>query len=415
MTVMQARGESETVSPTSPASQLQEILGVSGTVRADDFSKNKSFSDQSGYVVGSVWLTATPQEFWGIKTYFDGRAQAQDLTRNSSSSWEVREGYAQMTFGQLDLRVGRQITVWGRADKVNPTDSWSTRDFKLLAPNDDDQELGVAAVQAAWNAGPYRIIGLWQPEWRYPVLPIPPLPPGVSTQNVAPVDPAQQAGLKLDHSGDGMDWSVSYSHSIDRTPDFMLLPRGPQALPLGLIYRTVNVIGADAAVPVGQFGLRGEVAYSRASDQDDSDPLMKKPNVFAVLGVERTLVGELNINAQYLYRRTFDFVPLSSFSDPTTRLLAEQVDLLSNQLASDMQGASLRINYKAWNETLESEIAGVVWFKKGDSVIRPKVTYAFSDHVKGIVGGELYHGPPDSFFGRLSPTSTAYAEVQYGF
>jgi hypothetical protein len=415
MTVMQARADSDTVSPTPPASQLQEILGLSGTVRADDFSKDKSFSDESGYLVGSVWLTATPQEFWGIKTYFDGRAQAQDLTRNSGSTWEVREGYAQMTFGQLDLRVGRQITVWGRADKVNPTDSWSTRDYKLLAPNDDDQELGVAAVQATWNAGPYRIIGLWQPEWRYPVLPIPPLPPGVSTQNVAPVDSTQQTGLKLDHSGDGVDWSVSYSHSIDRTPDFMFLPGGPQALPLGLIYRPVNVIGADAAVPVGQFGLRGEVAYSRADDQNDSHPLMKKPNVFAVLGVERTFVGELNINAQYLYRRTLDFVPLSSFSDPTTRLLAEQVDLLSNQLASDMQGASLRINYKAWNETLESEVAGVIWFKKGDSAIRPKVTYAFSDHIKGIVGGELYHGPTDSFFGRLSPTSTAYAEVQYGF
>jgi hypothetical protein len=416
MTVMQARGQSDTVSPTPPASQLQEILGLSGTVRADDFSKDKSFSDESGYVVGSVWLTATPpQEFWGIKTYFDGRAQAQDLTRNSGSTWEVREGYAQMTFGQLDLRVGRQITVWGRADKVNPTDSWSTRDYKLLAPNDDDQELGVASLQATWNAGPYRIIGLWQPEWRFPVLPIPPLPPGVSTQNVAPVDPAQQGGLKLDHSGDGVDWSVSYSHSIDRAPDFMLLPGGPHALPLGLIYRPVTVIGADAAVPVGQFGLRGEVAYSRAQDQHDSDPLTKKPSVFAVLGVERTFVGELNINAQYLYRRTFDFVPSSSFSDPTTRLLAEQVDLLSNQLASDMQGASLRINYKAWNETLESEVAGVIWFKKGDSAIRPKVTYAFSDHIKGIVGGELYHGPTDSFFGRLGPTSTAYAEVQYGF
>ena len=64
---------------------------------------------------------------------------------------------------------------------------------------------------------------------------------------------------------------------------------------------------------------------------------------------------------------------------------------------------------------MESEIAGVIWFKKGDSAIRPKVTYAFSDHIKGIVGGELYHGSPDSFFGRLSPTSTAYAEVQYGF
>jgi hypothetical protein len=415
MTVMQARGESDPVSPTSPAAQLQELLGLSGSLRADDFSKDKSFSDVSGYAVGSVWVTASPQEFWGIKSYFDGRVQAQDLTRNADSSWEVREGYAQMTFGQLDVRVGRQITVWGRADKVNPTDSWSTRDYKLLAPNDDDQELGVAAVQATWNAGPYRIIGLWQPEWRFPGLPIPPLPPGVSTQNVAPVDPAQQGGIKLDHSGNGVDWSVSYSHSIDRTPDFLMLPGGPQTLPLGLLYRPESVIGADAAVPVGQYGLRGEVAYSRADDQDDSNPLTKKPNIFAVLGIERTFVGELNVNAQYLYRRTLEFMPLSSFSDPTTRLLAEQVDLLSNQLASDMQGASLRVNYKAWNETLESEIAGVVWFKKGDSAIRPKVTYAFSDHVKGIVGGELYHGPPESFFGRLNPTSTAYAEVQYGF
>src|SRR5260370_42182710 len=111
----------------------------------------------------------------------------------------------------------------------------------------------------------------------------------------------------------------------------MLLPGGPHALPLGLIYRPVTVIGADAAVPVGQSGLGGEVAYSRAKDQDDSDPLTKKPSVFAVLGVERTFVGELNINAQYLYRRTVDFVPPSSFSDPTTRLLAEQVDLSSNQ------------------------------------------------------------------------------------
>jgi len=47
--------------------------------------------------------------------------------------------------------------------------------------------------------------------------------------------------------------------------------------------------------------------------------------------------------------------------------------------------------------------------------IRPKVTYAFTDHFKGIVGGEIYYGPPQSFFGRLSRTSTAYAEFQIGF
>ena len=92
-----------------------------------------------------------------------------------------------------------------------------------------------------------------------------------------------------------------------------------------------------------------------------------------------------------------------------------EADLLSNQLAPDMQGASVRINHKAWNETLESELAAVVWFKKGDMAVRPKVTYAFTDRFKGIIGGNLYRGPSQSFFGELRRVSTAYAEFQIGF
>jgi len=415
LSVVQARGEADDTGVLDSGRSLQDILGLSGSVRAADYSKDKSFRDQTGYAAASVWATAAPQEFWGIKTYFDGRAQAQDLTRTSGTSWEVREGYAQMTLGKLDLRVGRQITVWGRADKVNPTDSWSTRDFSLLAPEDDDQRLGIASLQGTWNAGAYRAIALWQPEWREPVAPIPPLPPGISVQNIAPSDPARQWGIKLDHSGQGVDWSVSLSRSIDRTPDLSILPGRAQGLPLGLIYQPVTVVGADAAAPIGQYGLRAEVAYTRTHDRDGSDPLTKNRNVFAVIGVERTFDGVLNINAQYLYRMTFDFVPPSPITNPNTRLLAEQVDLLSNQLGPEMYGASLRINYKAWNETLESEVAAAVWFKNGDSAISPKVTYAFTDRLKGIVGGEIYHGPSQSFFGRLNRTSTAYAEFQVGF
>jgi hypothetical protein len=414
LTVNQVRGASD-ADPLPDPSLLHDVLGLSGSVRAAGFSRDKSFSDKTGYAVASVWVTATPQELWGIRTYFDARAQDQDLGRGSGVSWELREGYAQIRLGKLDLRAGRQIIVWGRADKVNPTDSWSTRDFTLLAPNDDDQRLGVTTLQATWNAGAYRVIALWQPERRVPGLPMPPLPPGLSLQNVAPAHPAKQAGIKLDHSGEGLDWSVSYAHSIDRTPDLAVLSATPQGLSLGLVYRPVTVVGADAAVPVGKFGLRGEVAYTRTQNLDGTDPLTKRRNMFAVLGVERTFGGVLNINAQYLYRRTFDFVSPSFISNPNTHLLAEQVDLLSNQLAPDLHGASVRINHKACNETLESEIAAVVWLRKGDSAIRPKVTYAFTDHLKGIVGGEFYHGPPESFFGRLSRASSAYAELQIGF
>lgn len=415
LAVGQVRGASADDGGQADPSRLVDLLGLSGTVRLADFSKDKSFDHRRGHAVGSLWITAAPQQLWGIKAYFDARAQDQNLGRGSGVLWEIREGYAQIKLGQLDLRAGRQITVWGRADKVNPTDSWSTRDFALLVPNDDDQRLGVTSLQAVWNAGAYRIIGVWQPEWRFPVLPIPPQPSGVSVVNIAPKGPAQQWGIKLDNSGTGLDWSVSYAHSLNRTPDLAVLSAAPRGLALGLAYRPVTVVGADAAIPVGQFGLRGEMAYTRTQNPDGTDPLAQRRNVFGVFGCERTFGGVLNINAQYLYRRTFDFVAPSFISNPSTRLLAQQVDLLSNQLAPDMQGASLRVNYKAWNETLESEVAAVGWFRKGDSAISPKVTYAFSDRLKGIVGGQIYHGPRQSFFGQLSPASTAYAEFQIGF
>src|SRR6202022_4245080 len=111
---------------------------------------------------------------------------------------------------------------------------------------DDDQRLGVISLQAAWNASAYRVIALWQPEWRYPGFTVPPLPRGVSVQNVAPGDPAKQWGIKLDHSGEGLDWSVSYSHSINRTPDLTVLSSEVQRLALGLLYRPVNTAGRDA-------------------------------------------------------------------------------------------------------------------------------------------------------------------------
>ena len=401
--------------PEPERSLMKDILGLSGSVRADYFSKDKSFSGKTGYAVGSVWATAIPQEVAGIRTYFDARLQGQDLTRGSRVSSDLREAYAQTALGNFDVRVGRQITVWGRADKVNPTDAWSTRNYTLLVPNDEDQRLGVASLQGTWNLGAYRVIGLWQPEWRSPVLPIPPLPRGISLQNIAPTHPAGQFGIKLDHSGQGVDWSVSYAHSINRTPDFAIVSQGLPDTSIGLLYRHVEVIGADAAVPVGQYGLRAEIAYTKTGNRGGNDPFAQNNNVFAVFGVERTFIGELNLNAQYLYRRTFDLRDPDSNAAPDIRLLTLEERLLSNQLATNTHGASLRINYKAWNETLEMELAGVVWFKYGDTAIRPKVTYAFTDRVKGILGGEIYHGPGRSFFGQLNPTTTAYAELQVGF
>src|SRR5207248_11330401 len=116
------------------------------------------------------------------------------------------------------FKVGRQIVVWGRADKINPTDSWSIRNYKLLVTDNDEQRVGAAAAQMIWNKGAEHMIAIWQPEFRFPVLPIPPLPAGTSVTNIATSRKTGQMGLKFDHSGAGADWSLSYAHAINRTP-----------------------------------------------------------------------------------------------------------------------------------------------------------------------------------------------------
>jgi len=385
-------------------------LGASGTARLAWFSRGASFSDTAGVGVASLWLTAKPREVAGFASYFDGRLQRQDFARDAAYGGDLREGYLSRSFGALDVKAGRQIIVWGRADKINPTDSWSTRDFTLLAPDDDDQRLGAFAAQAAWNAGNYHLIALWQPEWRRPGLPLPPPPPGLAFAAADPARPAEQFGAKLDHSGEGMDWSLSYARAYDRTPD--LEAAGST---IGLRFPRVDVLGADAAVPVGEYGLRAEAAYARTPNRGGADPLAQDDAVFAVLGVERTFGGELNVNAQYLYKRVFGFRDPDALSDPATRALAIEERIIADQLAPDSHGLAFRIDHKAFNETLESELAAVIGFRKKDSFLRPKVSYAFTDRVKGVVGAQIWSGPTDSPFGRRRDLTAAFVETRIGF
>ena len=66
---------------------------------------------------------------------------------------ELREAFVDVRLGRLDLRAGRQIIAWGRADGVNPTDNLSGQDLTLLVPDDDDRRLGTTAVRASYYVG----------------------------------------------------------------------------------------------------------------------------------------------------------------------------------------------------------------------------------------------------------------------
>ncbi len=180
-----------------------------------------------------------------------------------------------------------------------------------------------------------------------------------------------------------------------------------------LNYQAVSTLGADFAKNIGSYGVRGEAAYIRTQDEHGDDPLTKNSYVSAVLGVDRTFFSDFGVNVQYVHRHAMDWKSAKSVSDPNLRRLAEQVQILALQSSAEFAGASLRLNYKMLHDTLMPELTLYGWFNNG--FFRPKITYAFSDQLQGIVGGEVYAGSDDSLFGRLRSTSSAFLEFRYLF
>ena len=388
-----------------------QALGLSGTVRGSAFSHDFSVDRDAGAAAVSTWFTAAPRRFLGAKAFLDGWLQAESLRHGSRTSGDLREGYVERPLGDADVKAGRQIIVWGRADKINPTDVWSARDLTLLTTDNEDQRLGATAVQADRRLGEVRLIGIWQPEWRTPKFPIPQLPSGLAAHSLRPNNPSSQYGLKIDHSGHGVDWSVCYAHAIDKLPDLRL---GTSA-DLEFIYQPMQMYGADAAVPVGQYGLRAEMAYTRRPRRDDSATFTKYSDLFLVAGIERTFGGEFNVNLQYLYHRNDGFQDPDGIADPVRRTLARREEVLVNQFARHMNGASVRIVDRFLNETLQAEINGIAWQGRGGGTLGAKLSYAMNDRLQLVVGSQVYFGPTSGFFGELHRASNLYAEARWGF
>src|SRR5579885_1622431 len=201
-----ARADGSPMEVSTEGTGSLDWLGPSISLRGSYWSEDKRFTDAHDFSTGSAWLELRPKEWEGFKGYFSGYVQGEDLSRTPIVTEEAREAYIERSVGEWDFRVGRQIIVWGRADKLNPTDNLSVHNYRLLVTDDEDQRLGTFAASAAWNLGYFRAIGVWAPEWRTPGLPIPPLAPGVSLVSVTPGSPELQYGLKLDHSGGDVDF-----------------------------------------------------------------------------------------------------------------------------------------------------------------------------------------------------------------
>jgi hypothetical protein len=411
LTVLATRVRAQSIDgSTSPA--WLERVGASASLRAGMWTSTHDLDDDGPLGAYMVWGKLARPVNERVSVFIEGWTALERPSSHRGLRGELREGYVTVTVGKLEIRAGRQIIAWGRADGVNPTDNLSGQDLTLLTPDDNDRRLGAAAGRASYYMGDIAVTAIWLPEFRPGRIPLPAGPAaGLETPPTSQWQPAQWA-LRIGQTGHAVDWSVSAYSGGDLSPD---LRAEDDLSRVSLTFHRVRVFGADAAWNVGRYGLRTEAAYVDTTDPNGVDPFTKNPFFFAVTGGDRTFGERLNLNVQYILRIVCNFASPSATISPFAQSVARDEAAFSNQAKRVQHGATLRLSDKWRHDTLTAEIAAVAYAAPHGVAVRPKADYAISDRLKVIAGADFYRGDSSSLFGILRDNSGAYLELRWSF
>jgi hypothetical protein len=395
-------------------SRLREQTSIGGSLRAAYWSSSRNLDTLENLPVAALWLHGRWDPDRRVSLYVDGWVRNDDLFIAQATSGKFREGYLDLHLGAFDIRLGRQIIAWGRADQINPTDNLTPRNFTLLVPEDADERSGTTGAKVVYHVGDLSLTGIVLPTFEPDVIALQRPPSGSTLRERVPGDPVTQGAFKIEQTGGRVDWSLSYFDGYDLFPDLGIDTVRPDGVDFLLRHHRIRVVGADAAAAIGPYTVRGEVAYTFTQHEHTGDQI-KSPFLLLVLGADRTLPGGLYVNVQYLLRVISSFQDPLAVTDPIARQVAIQQASINDQLDPVKHGVAVRLSRTWLNETLVTEISSIVSPARAEFVLRPKVKYAVTDHLKLTAGADIFRGETPSFFGRLRDTSTAYVEARWDF
>ena len=171
---------------------------------------------------------------------------------------QLREAYGYYSDEHWDLRAGRQIIVWGVADGLRLTDIISPMDYtEFLAQDYDDIRIPVGALRIQFSREKWRLEAVAVPVSSFFELPTDTENPWSMGQFTINEEPKHRLynmeyGSRLSFFLSGIDFSFSALHTWNKMP---VLYNGEGE------YRRMTMLGADASVPLGQFVIRGELAW----------------------------------------------------------------------------------------------------------------------------------------------------------
>ena len=326
---------------------------------------------------------------------------------------ELREAYLAYAKGNLDLRVGRQIVVWGVADALRLTDCVSPCDYtEFLAQDYDDIRMPVNALRTRYTWRSVTFEAICNPVADFFILPtdrhnpwaltLPsaPLPYTIDLESGKPEKRLRnmEYGGRITTNLSGIDFSLSVLRTWNKMPALSLTvsDNGKSLLVKGE-YRRMTMLGADCSLPVGQFVLRGEAAcyFDEAQSRGVGKDVVCRNTYNILAGVDWYPGNDWNFSAQYCHKYT-----------------AGNLDGLSVYRHAAL--ATARISKELMRNTLKLSTFAYIDVTNGGIFNRFSASYSLNDQIELTAGYDYFHADKGKFQ-MYSKNSEAWVKMKYSF
>lgn len=398
---------------------------VRGTYYAGELLSNSQWGTQSAYGEAMLKLNAKKGDFGEAFTEFrirNGVEYESDFT-----IIDLREAYVSLYPGKFDIRLGKQIIVWGKADGVNPTNNITPQNLFSRSPNDDDTREGNFLLRTQYNIKSFNLEFIWLPTYKASVIPLEYISFGDNTLIGEDENPNLEIensafALKLNLQKSAYDASVSYFNGYNPyqgiRSELSVINQDSVQIYLHKKAFRLHIFGGDFSTTVGSYGLRGELAYRYPFEDYSKNAYVPNPDFQYILGIDRDF-GKFDIVLQYVGRYVQDFTELQKPTNPQYYMdyYSELNNrIFSGQLNEFSHSVSARGNIDLLFETLKIELLGMYNFTTSEIMLRPKLTYDVYDALSLSVGADYYYGDENTMFGLTSPLlNCIFVELKTSF
>jgi len=322
---------------------------------------------------------------------------------DQESEAELGEAWLQGTLARsLDLKLGRQLVVWGKSDNLRVTDVLNPMDQRELGLVDiEDLRLPLTMGRMDYYWGDWNLSGIVIQEIRFHkkaqlgsdfytglATPIVEKTPNHSSANL-------EYALALNGLFSGWDLSLYWARLFDDQPH--------QETKSGITafeHSRITMFGTATNAALGNWLLKSEIAHFRGLEFT-STPHQKKQRTDLLLGAEYSGFDDTTLSLEVVDRHLHNY---------DSALVAQGIKKDEWQTALRYSGEFMHARLKV---TLLTLLFGTP--DEGGGVVRLQGDYEWLEDVRLIGGIVTYHGGDKRPFTHIGSNDRLFVDVKYSF